>query len=296
MGKCITKVKIGVYECWYKAFCLLHKAPQVVDTDSTIEKIITERCSISRYGDGEFSLIFGQTLPFQKYNDELAKKLREILKSETENHLVAIPNVFGELTDFSDKSKTWWSEYLLGNRKKIYDILDRNKIYYDAQMTRIYINRNEKKGARKRFNKIKSIWEDKRILIIEGELSRFGVGNDLFSNCKEVKRILVPSKDAFDKYNQILESVLRLQKTENIELILLAIGPTATCLAFDLYNCGMQTIDIGNLDMEYEWMKKGVENQIPIKGKYTHEAKNGSDNIADVMNEKYENEIILKIL
>lgn len=100
-------------------------------------------------------------------------------------------------------------------------------------------------------------------------------GNDLFNECKSVKRILVPAKDAFDKYHEIYEATIQITQLYEIDLIILAIGPTATCLAFDLYNAGKRALDLGNLDIEYEWMNLGVENKVVVSGKYTHEVKNG---------------------
>lgn len=68
----------------------------------------------------------------------------------------------------------------------------------------------------------------------------WGRGNDLFNKCKSVKRILVPAKDTFDKYQEIYGAILKITQSYEIDLILLAIGPTATYLAFDLYNAGKE--------------------------------------------------------
>lgn len=133
-------------------------------------------------------------------------------------------------------------------------------------------------------------------MIVEGTLSRCVGGNDLFNKCKSVKRILVPTKDAFDKYEEIYEAILKITQSYEIDLILLAIGPpTATCLAFDLYNAEKRALDLGNLDIEYEWMNLGVENKVAVSGKYTHEVKNGNKNIEEIFDQKYENQIVYKI-
>ena len=39
-----------------------------------------------------------------------------------------------------------------------------------------------------------------------------GVGNDLFDNVNSIKRVLVPSVNAFDKYDEILEEILKFNK------------------------------------------------------------------------------------
>ena len=57
------------------------KKPIVIDVDKTIDKIINDKCSVSRFGDGEFSLIYGESLKFQINSPEISKRLREILIS-----------------------------------------------------------------------------------------------------------------------------------------------------------------------------------------------------------------------
>lgn len=37
------------------------------------------------------------------------------------------------------------------------------------------------------------------------------------------------------------------------KLVLIALGHTATVLAYDLAEVGYQAIDIGHIDIEYEW-------------------------------------------
>ena len=43
------------------------KKPNIKDSLYTLDKILTKEFSISRYGDGEFKLIKGENLLFQKY-------------------------------------------------------------------------------------------------------------------------------------------------------------------------------------------------------------------------------------
>ena len=53
-------------------------------------------------------------------------------------------------------------------------------------------------------------------------------------------------------------------------LILSSIGNTAKVLAQDLVEAGYRVIDIGNLDMEYEWFLKRVEEKsLVLKHKIT---------------------------
>lgn len=261
--------------------------PKVKNTDETLEKIINEKCSISRFGDGEFSLIYNKSLKFQPRNDELIKRLKEILKSEEKKHIVCIPNTFGDMEWATEKAKLYWTKYLNLNRSKIYKVLKRNKIYYDTQVTRLYIDLKDKSKIANRFEKIKLIWNERDIVIVEGEKSRLGIGNDLFDSAKSIERIICPSINAYSKYNDIFKEV---NKQDKSKLILIALGPTATVLSYDLAKKGYQAIDIGHIDIEYEWFLNNVQEKCPVKNKYIGEIDMG-DEVEDIDNFIYESQI-----
>ena len=87
--------------------------------------------------------------------------------------------------------------------------------------------------------------------------------------------MLDPARDAFDYYEKLLKATFETIKTihkENV-LVLLALGSTATVLACELSEKKIQAIDIGHLDICYEWLKAGNFNAAP--GKYTNEAEGG---------------------
>ena len=60
--------------------------------EDTINEIIYNNKSISRFGDGEFTLIFGYGISFQKENINLSNRLYNILKSNEEGLLIGLPN------------------------------------------------------------------------------------------------------------------------------------------------------------------------------------------------------------
>lgn len=266
---------------------------QVFSTAETLERLREQKCSLSRFGDGEFDLIFGNDLKFQKYDEKLANKLRKILLLEegAGTCKVAIPRVFASLKGMTCASKAFWSVYLVDHREKIYGLLNPAYCYFDAQVTRIYVNRKNKSDAAKYFRQWKEVWRGEDILLVEGKNSRFGVGNDLFAEAKSVERILCPACNAFDYYDEILDTVTK--KGIN-KLVLLVLGPTATALAYDLSCRGIWAIDSGNLDMEYEWSKIHAKKQVAIKGKYTHEADRGT-HVSAVSDKSYEDQVMVRI-
>ena len=178
------------------------------------------------------------------------------------------------------------------NRHKIYKMIDMKKEYYDALVTRLYVDHKDKSKAEERFKKLKKLWTNRDILIVEGEQSRLGVGNDLFNNVRSIERIICPSKNAFSQYDKILDLV---RKQDKSKLILIALGPTATVLAYDLSNYGYQAIDIGHIDIEYEWFLQKATEKRPVKNKYIGEV-DGGTNVDEIKDIKYESEIITKIV
>ena len=141
---------------------------------------------------------------------------------------------------------------------------------------------------------MKRIWNGRDIVIVEGTQSRTGVGNDLYDNAKSLRRILGPSKDAFDVYDKMLDAIIRNVSKE--ELVLMSYGPCATILAYDLAKLGYQAIDLGHLDIEYEWFRTGATTATAVKGKFTNEAEaEGGHVVEDCYDEKYLNQIICDI-
>lgn len=267
---------------------------EIYNTRETLETIIKDRKSIARFGDGEFSLVFGENLSFQKYSPKMAEKYKEMLLANpaaTELCAIAIPYVYCSFKGYTINSIEYWGRYFEKNRRKVYGLLNPTYKYFDAQVTRIYINRHNKKESVEYFELWKELWRDKEVLLVEGEQSRFGVGNDLFAGVKSLERILCPASDAFDFYDEILETIIKNGKDK---LVLLVLGPTATILAYDLAQLGYWAVDTGNLDMEYEWLKRGVKQKVAIKGKYTNEAK-GGDIPYDYYDDRYNLQIIGRI-
>lgn len=204
--------------------------------------------------------------------------------------MIGIPRVFGkhDLDFRTSRSKQWWSTYLINYRRQWYKHLNFKNIYGSGFFTRNYIAVEDKSNSKEYFDNVKKIWNNREVILIEGKYSRLGVGNDLFDNVKSLKRILCPNENAFDKYCEILNEAKKQDKTK---LILIALGPTATILAYDLHKLGYQTVDIGHIDIEYEWFLQGAKEKSKINNKYSYETNDliKKDNFKD---EKYENEIL----
>ena len=89
-------------------------------------------------------------------------------------------------------------------------------------------------------------------------------------------------------YDKILECCKDQAKDK---LFLLALGPTATVLAYDLCKIGYQAVDIGHIDLEYEWFLKGQGCRTEIVGKYNNELA-GGDKPVEIQDKQYQSQII----
>lgn len=65
----------------------------------------------------------------------------------------------------------------------------------------------DKTFAIKHFEKMKQLWNNKDLILVEGELSKLGVGNDLFDNAKSVKRIIGPHSHAYNVIDDIMREI-----------------------------------------------------------------------------------------
>ena len=264
--------------------------PSILSKSETIRKIKDEGKSIARLGDGEFAAIVGQKRwNFQDASDFLACKLKEVLKSDDDRLLIGLnPMFYMNLFDVQEDEADAVRAYMRPMVRKLHaDLLDGNKIYGNALFHQI---RNSEDVA-----ELKKIWDRKYCVFVEGCQTRMGVGNDLFNNCAGIERILCPAENAIDRFDEIMNEVLKQPKDR---LLLLALGPTATVLACELSKSGYQAVDIGHVDLIYEGFvrKAGDFNNVSIPYKYCkiNEWERGHE-IEDVDDPEYISQIVARI-
>lgn len=249
------------------------KKPNIKSIDETLDHINEKQCSVSRFGDGEFAVMLGTGYSgYQDFRDQLSKRLYQVLQQPIGNHIVCLPDIFGDLSALRSESIEFNRGVLGNSRRKYLDLIPMERDYYNTFFTRCYNMFIDKSNCPRWFEKCKSIWAGKDILIVEGEYSRLGVGNDLFAGAKSIQRILGPAQNAYDKYDELLKAA---QQYGNDKLILVALGMTATVMAYDLAKDGYWAIDIGHIDVEYEWFLRGATKKVAIEGKFVNEAPGG---------------------
>lgn len=258
---------------------LRYPSPNILTDTETVKLIKEKNLSLSRFGDGEFCLMRGIGIKFQDANKHLAKRLTVIANEEIKDHLVALPYMVSHIKEskefLSDKSYKFWKRTLLYS-KGFYNKYFHRSVYGDTNMTRFYIERKDKGDREGYVELLKGLFYDKRILFVEGKNTHLGVDNDLFGNIEtnsaNYRRIICPSNNAFDKYNLILETVLK--NANKNELIIVALGPTATILCRDLAVAGYRALDLGHIDVEYMWWQNKVAKPEIVRGKDMSEVSN----------------------
>ncbi len=243
----------------YKSFFF---KPKILSKEETIKKIAIERRSIARFGDGEFAAIVRQKRwNFQGVSEILANKLREIITSSDDDLLIGLhPTFYMNLFELPDEDADGVRAYMHPMVRRLHaELLDPEKQYANA----LFHNINSDEDV----IKLKQIWDKRKCVFIEGIHTGMGVGNDLFDNAGSIERILGPAENAINKYDAIMEETLKQPKDK---LLLLALGPTATALAYDLHKEGYQAVDIGHIDLIYEsYIRKTPNlNSVNIPYKY----------------------------
>lgn len=290
MKKILNKMKKMWFILWSKVrkynIC-------VINNYESLKLISSKKASVIRFGDGEFDIIRGQSIPYQDYNFELADKMKNlILSGSTDNVLICLPDVFQKINRYNIECKKFYYEcFFYQNRKFLKNIEKTKNKYGSTFISRPYIDLKNKKNSKKYFRELKSLWRGKDLLIVEGRYTRTGEGNDLFADAKSIARIIVPSKNAFIKKDKIEQAI---RKYSENRLVLLMVGPTAKIVISDLKidsNFPNQMIDLGHIDSEYEWFKMGVKTRVKVPHKHTAEFNNDDSKVVLLDDSNYLKEI-----
>lgn len=271
---------------------ILHFNIKVMNAEETVKLIKQNHASVIRLGDGEFDLIAGKDIPYQKYDPNLGKVLKQIvLEGSSSNNIVCLPDVFNHIYRYTKECRSFYFDnFFYQNRKILRQISKLNNIYGSTFISRPYIDLIDKSNSANYFESLKLIWKEKDILIVEGSLTRSGEGNDLFSEVKSIKRIICPAKNAFYKKDSIEKSIKRWGQNR---IVLLMLGPTAKVVVNDLKEeLPNQLIDLGHVDTEYEWFKRKVTTKTKIPHKHTAEFNNDDEDVTLVEDSKFDEQVV----
>ncbi len=123
--KCIND-NINKPKCIKCPIELIFKGLKIVSNEKTLDEIIYKNKSISRFGDGEYRIIFGENIGFQTADKQLRNKLLEILNIKDKGFIVGIilPYQKKVLKQLKKYSQFIWIKYLNKYKFKIAKIIN----------------------------------------------------------------------------------------------------------------------------------------------------------------------------
>ncbi len=264
--------------------------PHILSLEETRKQLITEKKSIARFGDGEFAAIACQKRwNFQGVSKWLSEKLLQVLQTNEEGFLIGLHSTFyRNLEDLPELDADGIRAYLRPDVRRLHaKLLSRDQIYAEALFHRIVSEEDVRE--------LKKLWDGQKCVFIEGVHTGMGVGNDLFDNCDQIERILCPAENAVDRYDEIMNEALKQPKDK---LILLALGPTATALSYDLYKSGYRSIDAGHIDLVYEKYIRGFQDLYRVKIPYKYcsaDERNAGRAIEEIRDKAYLEQVVARI-
>ncbi|MEK5756508.1 GT-D fold domain-containing glycosyltransferase [Acinetobacter variabilis] len=203
----------------------------------TLIVIKEHELSVARFGDGEIRcMVTNKGCIFQKHDWKLMQELRDI-SAQNNNLMVCYPGLLIE----DDFWNNFWSEFW--PKCKFYLNQDR---LGDAMITRpeaFYFY------GQQIVDLWKAIWEGKNICFVTGESSRLNAEHLIFSNIRSAQHILTKNNDAYTFIDDIFQQCI---VKKDVDMFLIALGPTGTALAARLHQYGLRGLDIGHLNNSYD--------------------------------------------
>lgn len=219
---------------------------EIIDELKTVKKIINDRCSITRFGDGEIFHLFNRKFNNkigsgrQTCTKEIREKLYKILLSNNPKILVGMS---GYLTseDIINKRYTLYTPYVkrFADKTKIAFVKKKlNKTYYSAEITRV----NNLVNNKEIINLFDNFFKNNKFVFVGNKIVIKLIKNKFIDKFQQIDFIEVPKANAYQNYEEIKTKCLEYKD----HIYLLAIGITATILSYDLALLNKQAIDIGH--------------------------------------------------
>lgn len=225
----------------------------ILTTEETLSLLEKEKISFLRYGDGEIAIMKGESIPFQEYDEILAKRLRKLLKTNKEGLRIGIPYYYMHPVTYLNDFTARFAKALSMQRRFLCKYCNKDVTYIDTCITQVY-QTYEKYDFESYYKRMQELLKSKDVTIICGEGVLDRLEYKAFDVCKSVEFVTAPGMNAYAKYNELLELAL---KTNKKRLVCIVLGPTAKVLVYDLYKRGYQAWDMGHYFKDYDaYMKK----------------------------------------
>lgn len=230
------------------------KPPRVKTLLKTMQELVSTNKSIIRFGDGEYILMGGRGIPFQRYDKRLAEQLITIISQDNENLLIGIDRGYFHTPspNASDVFKKYSYSWVIENYEIITKYLKPEKEYANARISQIYVG-NINYDYKKYYDLFKQLLAKKKLLLICGD-KVLNVKYNILEN-SDVNYIYGPTLHA---YNDIERLRIELKEKAKDETLLFAIGPAGKVLAYEMFLKGYRVLDIGHAIKDYDTYMRGI--------------------------------------
>ena len=192
LKSCLLKIYEYLLEKQRRLSIRLCYRLHIMSPVQTIRYIIEHQCSISRFGDGELALMLNENanIGFQTGGKDIAFRLSSVF-NENEKLLICLPRYLNSVKGCTQQCKSYWLNW--GKYDGLHEktvrfartTMGRNYRFGDSLITRPYIDCQDPQKAGEIFALLKQLWNQRSLLIVEGEKTRLGIGNDLFQNGRD---------------------------------------------------------------------------------------------------------------
>lgn len=240
----IPFLKKQLYYRWVSdRYIPLYRPVRFLSYDETIKELLTQNCSIVRFGDEVFDMLLGIGLYFnnwrQQYDAALAIRLKEVLASADDRLLVCFnPElILKTKAEMDAEGIGWQHQFWTNSRVYLKDYIHIDRVYGSA------LSFHERYNLALPYEEIIEHMRHKHLIIVASNTTRFkGQQFGLTTTYIEA-----PQSDAWSQYDSLLSNVLREANKYDKEsvLVLASIGPAAKVMVYDLTKAGYTAWDTG---------------------------------------------------
>lgn len=228
----------------------------ILNSEDSLQQILSKPKSFYRFGDGEIEIMLGGNAGTQMYNPKLSKGLMDAFLDIDADAYIGIGYDYFNFNiwngnDFQNKFYLFSSEKY---RNFYLKYCEKNYTYIDTGFTQRYFTLPIEKRI-EWFADLKALFKEKNVVLFMGEQAYKNLNYYIFDEANEVNVNFCPSKNAYDKYDDIVEKVRGYSKDT---LICMAIGATSKVLAYQLTKEGYLVYDIGHMLKDYDSYKKEI--------------------------------------
>lgn len=229
--------------------------PPIIKTSfETLQILLETQKSFIRFGDGEYILMNGGSIGFQKYDENLARDLEAIITSEYENLLIGLGYGYFHIPTKQCRNSRFKYTWVVKNYPIIKKYLIPNKEYGATDISQIYAGYKDY-DFEKHYAMLKALFANKKILLICGDRVLANVEHNLFAQAQEMSIIYGATKHAYAEISTLKEEILKFNKDW---VLIFALGPAGKVLGYAMFKLGYRVLDIGHSIKDYDAYKRRV--------------------------------------